>query len=580
MSPEENVSELWPFFEADARRSLEEAEEAIIAVKGAENEELEEEVNRLYRVLHTFKGNARMMGLTVLATVTHAAEDLLGLVRSGQVPLSDDVYEVVLLTVDLLAGELPALIESHRDLEEDDVEGVLTRLNATLKSFRGDPSSTSLDLASAPVVLFDELESESGPESLDLSQAPVVLFDELEPSPPAAAPPPPAPKKPRASAAPAADLDPFIQVRSSRIQGLLSLSSDLGLVTDTVTLHPEIIEACSQRPELEEGLRRLRSIVRETRSTAAGLALVPVGTVFRRFGRVTRDIERLTGKSIDLCLEGEDVELDKSVVDALYDPLLHLVRNSGDHGLEGPQERLQAGKPETGTLRLAAENMGNEIVVRVQDDGRGLNRERIRDTAVKRSLIEPEAPLTDEEIDRLILLPGFSTNTEVSALSGRGVGMDVVSDTLQRVKGTIDILSTPGEGTLFALHLPLTLAFVEVLIVEVDACLFAIPLQNVGTVTTATPERVVSSSADGVSYLCTEAMEYPIVDMTQRGLQGIHQPEVLVTVMSPSGIVAVRVSRVRGAEQLTVRPLSPFLGNLENAVAFGLMGSGEVALLL
>lgn len=576
----EDGGDFWPFFEADAERNLADAEDALQAFRGAPEDQRDEILNALYRVMHTFKGNARMMGLPNLSQLAHKAEDLVGFARSGRAALDGERFELVLETIDLFAREIPNLVGERRDIEGPECAGLLSKLIDAAHQVETPTEATGPDLANQAVVLFDELPTP------DLASEPVVLFDELPAEASPAPPERPAPRRPErvAEEAPtprqggSENRDGFIQVRGSKIQELLSLTANLGLVADEVLAFPPLETLVQQHPEMGDALQRLRSITREVRTASAALALVPVGTLFRRFGRAIRELRRSTGKDIELLASGEEVEIDKSVVDRLFDPMLHMVRNSADHGLETKEERVAAGKRPTGTIRLEAEQSGGEVLIRVRDDGRGLALERIRQIALEKGLIDPEYDYADEDVARFIMLPGFSTRDAVSELSGRGVGMDVVNDMLERAGGKIDIATRPGQGTTFHLRLPLTLAFADALVVEVSRVLFAIPLQNIGGVFALEPGQLVRSSAQGADFFLGTDGKHRI----RRLLPDLDRPlpDVVVTVRSSRGAIALPVDEIRSTEQLTVRPLAHLIEELPHVAACGVVGTGEVAMIL
>lgn len=643
MAMNEDSNELWLAFEADAERNLADAEEALSSLGSSDTEETAELLNQLYRVLHTFKGNARMMGLPNLAQVSHYAEDIVTFAQRGLEPVDGDSFALVLETIDFIAGIIPTLIDEQSDIPDDQCKQQVNRLFDAVQAIRfrtgGGPVSASAerDLSSEPVVLFDELPSEEA----DLSSEPVVLFDELPPEreavsmdalsaggvesaepqslaeatnspneieanpngvefnpesllaptaaidsafPPVFAdsneaqssPKKTPPKKDKKESKPR---DSFIQVRGSKVNDLLAFTSNLGIVVDEVLASKYIRRAEENDPDLAEALERLRSVTREVRTASAGLALVPIGALFRRFGRAVREISRSTGKNIKLVTIGDDVEIDKSVVDALFDPLLHLVRNSADHGIEMPEERLRLGKTEEGCIYLQALNAGGEILVQVRDDGRGLNEEKIRKKAVEKGIIDVSTKPTSQEICNFILLPGFSTKEKLSELSGRGVGMDVVADTLKRVGGKLEIDSKPGAGTTFMLKLPLTLAFSDALIVEVGKVLFAIPLQYIGGVFSVEENEITMTSANQLQFFLGADGKYRLYHLLQDS-RGTAAPEAIVLVRGGDRTLAIPVNDIRSTEQVTVRPLLGLMKDVRHAAACGVIGTGEVAFVL
>src|SRR5690606_33265013 len=249
----------------------------------------------------------------------------------------------------------------------------------------------------------------------------------------------------------------FIKVDARKLDELINAVGELVIRNSACNSHPAI----NQDPDLSELLEDVGQLVEQIRDRALNLRMVPIGEVFQRFPRVVRDVCKELGKRIELKVSGAETELDKSMVEKLNDPLLHIVRNAMDHGIEPIEQRLAAGKPEQGVLALNAYHQSGSVVIEISDDGRGLNTERILRKAIERGLVEPEAQLAERDIYNLIFAPGFSTAEKVTDLSGRGVGMDVVRQNIEQLRGTVDIQSTPGKGSTFRIQLPLTLAIID-----------------------------------------------------------------------------------------------------------------------
>ncbi len=266
-----------------------------------------------------------------------------------------------------------------------------------------------------------------------------------------------------------------VRVPSSRLDRLV------GLVGELVVNQSRLAQAASQvdAPELANPVEEIERLVAELRDDVLSIRMMPIGTIFGRFRRLVHDLSAELGKQIDLVTSGEETELDKSILDQLGEPLVHLLRNSIDHGIEMPERRFAAKKPARGVIRLTAAHTGSEVVVGVQDDGQGLDRTAIRAKAVERQIIAPDANLSDKDVLNLILLPGFSTASQVTNISGRGVGMDVVKRQIDRLRGMVTISSEPGKGTAISLRLPLTLAIIEGLLVEVGGDSFILPMSSV-----------------------------------------------------------------------------------------------------
>ncbi|MFY9655750.1 MAG: chemotaxis protein CheA, partial [Methylocystis sp.] len=299
-------------------------------------------------------------------------------------------------------------------------------------------------------------------------EAPAKAEVTAESAKPAAAPQQPA----RRDAAKAAA---SVRVPAERLDELMDRVGELVIAQSRLRQ----IAASSADQQVRSVAEEIERLALELRDTTMGIRMVPIGSLFGRFRRVVHDLSRDLGKEVELLMEGEDTELDKTVIEQLNDPLVHLIRNSIDHGIEAPADRLAAGKPAAGRILLSARHAGTEVHITIVDDGRGLNRERIRARAIERGLLQPDAAVGDAELFQVVFLPGFSTVSEVTSLSGRGVGMDVVKRTIEALRGKIEMSSAPGQGAALTLRLPLTLAIIDGLLVRVGDARYVLPLSAV-----------------------------------------------------------------------------------------------------
>jgi len=311
----------------------------------------------------------------------------------------------------------------------------------------------------------------------------------------------------------------------------------------------------------------------------------PVGRVFARFPKLARDVARQLSKSVELEVVGADTELDRNLVEALADPLVHLVRNAIDHGIEAPAQRLAAGKAETGRVRLSAQQEGDHVAIEVRDDGAGIDPEKIRRSAVGKGLLEAEAAarLSPEECLQLIFLPGFSTRDEVSDLSGRGVGMDVVQSKIRELSGQVQIHSEIGHGTRFAIRVPLTLAILPTLLVELEGDVYALPLVRVVEVLAQDPRALRASlQVDGQPML--DLREQPVPLLSLRDWLGLPPrplaQQTCVVLQAGEQRYCLAVDRVRGREEVVIKALPRTLRGLPGYAGASLVGDGRMALIL
>jgi len=328
---------------------------------------------------------------------------------------------------------------------------------------------------------------------------------------------------------------------------------------------------------VSEEVERLAS---ELRDTMMVVRMVPISTLFGRFRRLVHDLQRDTGKTIELTTEGETTELDKTIIERLADPLIHVIRNAADHGLETPEQRAAAGKPAAGKLVLAARHSGAEVVITVSDDGRGIDRARVRAKAEQNGLIQPGATLTDAELLQLIFAPGFSTAAQVTNLSGRGVGMDVVKRTIESLRGAIDITSIPGQGSQVSLRIPLTLAIIDGLLVRVGNGRYVVPLAAVEECVELSHEQDVRSAGRSLISLRDEFVPFLRLRELFRTTTepGTHQKVVVVS--TGEARVGLVVDQIIGDHQTVIKSLSKLHADVETFSGATILGDGGVALIL
>jgi two-component system chemotaxis sensor kinase CheA len=380
----------------------------------------------------------------------------------------------------------------------------------------------------------------------------------------------------------------FLRIDSRKISLIMDLAGEIGLASGAVTHHPEV-----RRLELEgfsTAAHKLEMLIRELQNEVSSMRLVPIAGVFQRMKRVVRDTAKRTGKLVDLVLQGEDTEIDKYMVDSLHDPLVHMLRNAIDHGLETPEERRAAGKPETGKLVLEASHEAGEVSITLSDDGRGIDRERVLARGLERGLVQPGQRLSEAELLGLIFEPGFSTKEQVSELSGRGVGMDVVKTTVEALRGRCSIRSSQGKGTRFLMRMPLTLAFIEAMVVEQKKRLFVLPIEKVFEVFKAEEHRLVKSSVENRVLVRVREDFVPVCwvhrfygetspDERAPGIEDVVD-KIVVVVQTGTGKLALAVDDLLGNQQVMLKPLRGVLGRIRASAGCGMLSSGDVAVAL
>ena len=381
----------------------------------------------------------------------------------------------------------------------------------------------------------------------------------------------------------AASAAPTIRVDLDRVDRLINVVGEL--VIQQAMLAQRVVESGLARSSgISVGLEDLELLTREIQDSVMAIRAQPVKSVFQRMPRLVREVAEMTGKRVRLVTAGEDTEVDKTVVERLAEPITHMLRNAIDHGLEGPDDRVAAGKPAEGTVRLAALHRSGRIVIEISDDGRGINRERVRGIAVSKGLIAEDASLSDEEVDNLIFLPGFSTADVVSDISGRGVGMDVVRRSIQALGGRITIASSPGKGSVFTLSLPLTLAVMDGMVVSAAEQTLVAPL-------TAIVESLLPRAADvhyvgGHDAVITFREKFvPLIDVAQvMGFRAEPVPPstgVAVIVETEAGVrAALLFDAIPGQRQVVIKSLETNYQQVPGIAAATILGDGRVALIL
>jgi two-component system, chemotaxis family, sensor kinase CheA len=367
-----------------------------------------------------------------------------------------------------------------------------------------------------------------------------------------------------------------VRVPSARLDRLVNLIGELVMNQSRLT------QAASQvgAPELANPVQEIERLVAELREDVLGIRMLPIGTIFGRFRRLLHDLSTELGKEADLITEGADTELDKSILDQLGEPLVHLLRNSMDHGFDGPAERIASGKPRRGIIRLAARHTGSDIVITIEDDGRGIDRAAVRRKAVEKQLIAPAASLSDKEILNLVLLPGFSTAAKVTSVSGRGVGMDVVKKQIDALRGSLSITSEEGKGCRVAITLPLTLAIIEGLLVQVGVEQFIIPMASITE--NVELQRVQRNSNNGRNVVAVRGELVPYIDLRKLFQMDGEAPDIekIVVVRHEDQRVGLVVDRVLGTHQTVIQSLGHFLRKVNVVSGATILGDGRVALIL
>ena len=434
-------------FITESREHLDNIEQGVLVLEKKPQDA--ETLNTVFRAFHTFKGGAGFLNLVPINKLAHTLESLLDLARQGKFIISSPVIELILRGRDVLKRFLDEI--------ESQVSGAKPPAPIVIPTVK-----LKAQVAQTIELVLAGKMPGSGNSQENLASSSALPTEEMA--------------SPTAQAS-GGTASAMVRISTSKLDSLMDLVGEMVIAQSLVA--PNLARVANGDAQFSRNVAQLNRITKDLQKVSMSMRLVPIRGLFQKMARVARDISTKQNKAVDFLTSGEETELDRSVVEELSDPLLHMIRNSMDHGIEPAKQREAAGKPATGTLQLRACHQGGSIVVDIEDDGAGLKRERILAKAVERGLAQPGASLTDSEIYRFIFAAGFSTAEKVTDLSGRGVGLDVVRRNIEKLRGTVDISSTPGKGTSFRIALPLTLAIIDGLVVCIGSERYILPTLSV-----------------------------------------------------------------------------------------------------
>lgn len=659
----------------------------------------EEDVNTIFRIMHTIKGSSAMMEYNSLMTIAHRAEDLFSIIRDktmNVVPesLRPELFDLLFQAIDFFRGELEH-IENEEPLTEN-IDTLLQKVNRLIEQIRNggqspdagaEETAASAPAAAAPAggadnpfpyglqVFFDEgsgmenlrafmlvnsireLCAESDftyePQGVDTDPATadqiiesgfmlrfrtqearesaihavtsagaVRTYEAIDAPPPApapapapapeaapaapvqsapekAAPPAAQPKAEKPAAAPAAPAaapqktegnahhkESLISVNLNKLDQLAAVVGEIVITESMVTASPDLKGL--KLDAFTKSARQLRKLTDELQDVSMSLRMVPVSGTFQKMNRIVRDMCKKLGKQARLTLVGEDTEVDKTIVDSIGDPIMHIVRNSMDHGIEETaQQRIDAGKDPVGEIILSARHTGSEVIIEIKDDGQGVNYDAVLNKAIRNGLALPDVEYSHRDILNFLMAPGFSTNTEVTEFSGRGVGMDVVKKNVEEVGGSVTITSEPGQGMTTTLKIPLTMAIMDGMEVSVAGSIFTIPIHNIRQSFKIGESDLIRDAAGGEMFKCMGSF-YPVVRM--RDLYQIDggvtaaEDGILIWLESGESSYCLFVDELLGEQQVVVKPLPSYLNrfNIKSSGIAGctILGDGNISIIL
>ncbi|MFP6335979.1 chemotaxis histidine kinase/response regulator CheAY2 [Helicobacter pylori] len=603
-------------------------------------------LNRIFRVAHTIKGSSSFLNLNILTHLTHNMEDVLNRARKGEIKITPDIMDVVLRSIDLMKTLLVTIRDTGSDTnngKENEIEEAVKQLQAitsqNLEGAKETSGTTEAPQKEAKEEAKEEIKENKTPTAENpasdnpLADEPDLDYANMsaeeveaeierllnkrqeadkerraqkkqeakqEVTPTKEPPKTETPKAPKAETkakakadteenkAPSIGVEQTVRVDVRRLDHLMNLIGELVLGKNRLI---RIYNDVEERYDGEKFLEELNQVVSSISAVTTDLQLAvmktrmqPVGKVFNKFPRMVRDLSRELGKSIELIIEGEETELDKSIVEEIGDPLIHIIRNSCDHGIEPLEERIRLNKPETGKVQLSAYNEGNHIVIKISDDGKGLDPVMLKEKAIEKGVIsERDAEgMSDREAFNLIFKPGFSTAKVVSNVSGRGVGMDVVKTNIEKLNGIIEIDSEVGVGTTQKLKIPLTLAIIQALLVGVQEEYYAIPLSSVLETVRISQDEIYTVDGKSVLRLRDEVLSLVrLSDIFKVDAILESNSDVYVVIIGLADQkIGVIVDYLIGQEEVVIKSLGYYLKNTRGIAGATVRGDGKITLIV
>ena len=625
----DDLQELLEDFLIEAFEMIEEMDNDLVELEN--NPDDLELLNKIFRVAHTIKGSGSFLNFDKLTHLTHHMEAVLDKARKGELKITPDIMDIILASIDAMKAILEYIRDNGNDSSPDvEIDDIVKKLDyivnneAPVKEKKEEKKEKKIvggvDLDEITPDNLDEIDLSSlSPEELD--EVLDKLVDDINTSPEEEGieeieeeeekkeekseetpekENKPVPKQETSKAVSKTEQkkelkkhiistkEQTIRVDVKRLDQLMNLIGELVLAKNRLI---KIYNDVEERYEGEKFLEELNQVVSSISIVTTDLQIavmktrmLPIGKVFNKFPRLVRDLSRELGKKIKLIIEGEDTELDKSIIEEIGDPLVHMIRNAIDHGIEPPEKRKSIGKPEEGTIWLRAYNEGNMIVIEIKDDGNGMDPNKLKQKAIEKGIITPQEAenMNDKEAFMLIFKPGFSTAEKVTSVSGRGVGMDVVKTNIEKLNGIIEVDSVLGKGSTFKLKIPLTLAIIQALLVASQEDLFAVPLSNVIETVRIVEEDIYTIEGKSVLKLREEVL--PLVNMADIfNIEKILMPEkYLYVVVLGLGTtkIGLIIDRFIGQEEIVIKSLGEFLKGLPGIAGATIRGDGKVTLIV
>lgn len=535
------------------------AESALLDLEESPNNE--ELINTVFRAFHTVKGTSAFMGLDPISEYTHSVETLLSMVRDGELPFDMACADITLESIDILKKMLGVVEKSEagdplpKPSGYDRMMKVLNHIfddedspvEALKKEGRTTPPPAQQEIQAAAGQDADGAADNDVPNSSDRSSQ-------------------------------KSEVESTVRVNVGRLDRLIDMVGELVIAHSVVAQDKSI----SEDSDLMKKVNHTSKILRELQDTSLILRMVPLRATFHKMNRLVRDLARKAGKSVKFSTMGEDTEIDRNMVDIINEPLVHMLRNSLDHGVEDPEERLQNGKPETANIWLRAYQEGGKVVIEIEDDGKGINKDKVLAKGIEKGLVDPDKKLTDSEIFSLIFLPGFSSADQVTDLSGRGVGMDVVRRSIEQLQGKVEVSSKPGEGTKVSLEIPFTLAITDGMLVKVGDQRFIVPTINIDMTFRAEQDDIYTVMGD-TEHVSFRGKSVPVIRLHKLfnidgAVENLLEGTMLI-IKNNNRRYALLLDEVIGQQQLVGKSINMMV-KMPHISGGAILGDGRVGLIL
>lgn len=534
-------------------------------------------VQETFGAIHSLKGNSGFMGFSEVEELSMEIETILDSVRSGDLEIDQNLTTILLSNLETIRNRVESLANKEEELKKD-----IHEEESVKPEVKTEPKEEPVVDEEPKEEIIEEPVADKKPEKKVAEKEPPKKEPEKPKPAPKKKPAPPAAARSSANAKLPAMQRKDIRVETSKIDRLFDLVGELITIETMVTKNPDLKGL--NLPNFNKSANMFNKITRDLQEISMSIRMMPLEGQFNKMKRLVRDVSIKMGKKVNFTVSGQETEMDKNVIDEIADPLVHILRNSIDHGIETPEERLASGKPEIGNVFLGARYEGNEILISVKDDGAGLDRDKIIAKAEERGILNvPPESMSDREVYQLIFEPGFSTAKQVTDISGRGVGMDVVRKNIEKLRGAVQIESDLGNGTTITMRIPLTLAIMEAMLIRIGSSIFALPILAIRQSFRPT-KKSITVTMDGLEVVRVRDEIFPIVRLHEvydkRPTSNSLTDGILIIVEAQERKVCLFADEIVGQQQAVIKGLSDYIGKVDGITGCMVLGDGGIGLII